>query len=104
MEALYTREAWLGGFYELALEYSTGSPQSLDEGLKAIWSRPGVEGCYLHADIELDSQQRLAPALTTLESGVHLLGTAMLPFGKRVPCGVCMVRGQLQSDWITFYI
>lgn len=96
-------EVWLGGFYELALEFAAGKPKdALDLGLKTIWN--GLDGCYLRADVEPSQQPRVEPSWLMLETHGHLRGGARLPDGKRVVCGTCSVQEENGAAWIVFYI
>src|SRR5438876_11008490 len=104
MQAIFTEQAWFGGFYELAMEYESWSERDLDGTLKAIWDFPGLQGCYLRHDIEPSQQQRVAPSLTTLEAGGHLRGIATLANGKQIACGTFLVREEVGPAWIGFYL
>jgi len=103
-DALFTsRDAWRGGFYELALELGARSDERLAAALCAVWAHPDLEGPYAHRDREPSEQALVAPAL--LEEGPHLRGVARLPNGSRVACGTCVIR-ELDDgpDWLDFYI
>src|SRR5216684_307457 len=104
MAAGFTKEAWLGGFYKLALEYETPSSARLQEAVKTIWNSPGAQGCYLLPDVAPTTQERVAPAPATLESHRHLLGVATLPNAKQVPCGTYLVQEETGIAWIGFYV
>jgi hypothetical protein len=104
MAAIFTQEMWGGGFYELALEYGHSSKASLAEALQALWTRPDLQGCYLHADEDPSRQPRVAPDLGVLESGEHLRGVATLPNGIQVACGTYLVREQAGEAWIGLYL
>lgn len=105
MGAIFTgAETWRGGFYELAPEYPSHVEELLDVALKAVWDAPGLEGCYLHAEIEPSEQDRVVPSLTLLVSVGHLRGIATLPNGKRVACGTFLVRKEGGSDWLGLYL
>jgi hypothetical protein len=61
-EKLFTAdEAWNGGFYELALEVGARSDDRLRAALKALWSHPDLDGCYLDRGREPSDQPREQP-------------------------------------------
>ena len=103
-DRLFTaNEAWLGGFFELALEVGPRSDDRLRAALEALWTHPDLEGCYLHRGREPDDQQRERP--DCLEGGSHFLGVARLPNGSPVACGSCLVREPSDGpDWLDFYL
>jgi hypothetical protein len=104
MQALFTEQVWLGGFYELAMEYEPWSEASLNEALRALWHSPDLEGCYLRFDIEPSEQQRVTPSVARLEAPGHFYGIATLPDGKKVACGTFVVREERGSAWIGLYL
>src|SRR5437879_6075687 len=92
-------DTWHGGFYELAMQYGPHADHSLKAGLRAIWQRPDLEGCYLRSDVEPSQQQRVAPSLAVQLSNGHVRGIAILPNGHRVACGTVVVREAEGDDW-----
>src|SRR5580765_7303716 len=105
MMSCFTTEAWSGGFYELAMEFGPCADQRLDEAVKAVWSVPGLEGCYLRPDVEPAEQQRIGPSLAAFESCGHLRGLATLPNGKQVACGMSPpIREEEGPIWIVLYV
>jgi hypothetical protein len=104
MQALFTEQVWLGGFYELAMEYEPWSEASLDEALRALWHFPDLEGCYPRPDIEPSEQQQITPSAARLEANGHLRGIATLPDGKKVACGTYLVREDLGPAWLGLYL
>jgi len=105
MQPCFTaKDTWLGGFYELAMQYGPRADEALNAGLQAIWKRPDLEGCYLLADVEPQHQQRVRPSSATLLSEGHLHGIATLPNGCQIACGTCMVREDGGDDWLDFYL
>jgi hypothetical protein len=103
-ERLFTAdEAWIGGFYELALEVGAHSDDRLRAALSALWADPDLDGCFLNPGREPGDQPRV-PA-SRLESGSHLLGIAQLPSGASVACGSCLIREVDDGpDWLDFYL
>jgi len=95
-------EIWTGGFYELALEYPSGTDAHLLNALTELWHAPDIVGCYLKRDVEPEAQPRLEFEASMLSCG-HVQGVATLPNGTRVACGSCCVRDDDGSDWLVFY-
>jgi hypothetical protein len=96
-------ETWTGGFYELALEYPSGTDAHLVRALTELWQSTDIVGCYLKRDIEPEDQPRLDFEASML-SHSHLQGVATLPGGSPVACGTCCVRDDSGSDWLVFYL
>lgn len=102
-QKLFTDEqAWLGGYYELALELGPRSDRLLTSGITRLWEHPALDGCYLARDLEPDRQKAVAPCLLP-ESG-FLYGVLRLPNGKQVACGSCIIREDDGPDWLTLGI
>jgi hypothetical protein len=102
-ERLFTADgAWVGGFYELALEVGPRADERLRAALGALWAHPDLDGGYEHRSREPADQPRVPP--DCLESGSHLFGGARLPNGARVACGTCLVREEDGPDWLVFYL
>jgi hypothetical protein len=105
MDRLFTDgETWLGGFYELALEFGPESQESLQDALLAIWKTPGLDGCYLKADVEPADQARITPTIAALEAHGHLRGIATLPNRQQAACGTVLVREEQGPVWLVFYL
>ncbi len=103
-ERLFTaNDAWIGGFYELALEVGPQSDDRLRAALATLWSHPDLDGCYLDRGREPAGQPRVQPDCL-LETGSHLLGLARLPNGVRVACGTCLISEDDGPDWLDFYL
>jgi hypothetical protein len=68
------QEVWNGGYYELFIRPSADSAEELCSILKALWSFPSLEGCYLSRHREPSLQTPITPC----ENGVagHLYGLA----------------------------
>ena len=103
-ERLFTfDDAWLGGFYEVALEIGPKSDERLSAALTALWSHPDLDGCYNNRGREPADQARVPPE--NLDGGSHLWGLARLPNGSRVACGTCLIREANDGpDWLDFYL
>ena len=52
-------EVWKGGYYELFILPRTNSGKELCPLLKALWTFPSLEGCYLRRDREPATQPRV---------------------------------------------
>ena len=94
-------DAWLGGYYELAIELGRRSDERLGSALAAIWAFPDIEGCYLRRDVESAEQLRVRPRLPGEEDS-HLYGIATLFNGLKVPCCTVVVREPSGTDWLDF--
>jgi hypothetical protein len=104
-ERLFTTDdAWLGGFYELAMEVGPRSDDQLRAAILALWAHPDLEGCFRDRKREPADQERVPPDLFDDGWGSHLLGIARLPNGSRVACGSCMVREANGPDWLDLYL
>ena len=103
-KSLFTAsEIWKGGDYELFI--SAESNKGLCSLLKALWSFPSLEGCYLREDCEPATQPRVQPC----ENGVEqrLYGVVTLPGESVIPCAshVMDYAGEADSPpahWISF--
>lgn len=97
-------DAWLGGFYELAIEIGGRSDERLRRALTQIWTFSDLIGCFDRCDVEPHEQTRVNPTAASLDSASHLHGVARLPNGIDVACGTCIVREDAGSDWLVFYL
>lgn len=127
MDKLFTApDAWTGGFYELAMELGPRDDARLVDALRAVWSHPSIERCYLESGREPPEQARVSvdaamracgqvyvgngtgdegsdTAAPLVQSG-HVYGLAHLHGGYVVPCATLTVREEGGSDWVVFYI
>lgn len=102
-EPLFTADdAWLGGFYELALEIGARSDDGLRAALNALWMHPDLDGCYDDRGRQPDEQPRVRA--DSVDGGSHLLGVARLANGCRVACGSCIIRENAGPDWLDLYL
>ena len=94
MERLFTApDAWLGGFFELALDLGPPDDDRWSAALAALWAHPVLDGCYAECDREPWAQPRVAPVLPAGgEGGNQLLGVATLPNGRRAVCASVSAR------------
>jgi hypothetical protein len=56
-----TNDVWKGGHYELLILLSERSSSELCSLLKALWSFPSLDGCYVRDDCEPATQLRVQP-------------------------------------------
>jgi hypothetical protein len=96
-------EFWKGGSYELFIpaECSKG----LCSLLKALWTFPSLEGCYLRQDCEPATQPRVQPCENGTEQ--RLYGLVTLPNRSVIPCATYVMdyAGEADSSpahWISF--
>ncbi|WP_017594492.1 hypothetical protein [Nocardiopsis potens] len=87
--------AWTGGFYQLYVEpegpVGEGRLQRL---LTALWASAPVDGCFAEP-YGADRALREAPCtVRELRKARRLVGTVLLPGGRRVPCGCALAGGE----------
>jgi hypothetical protein len=59
-ERIFTRQdSWTGGSYDLAIELGARDDERLSLTLDALWSFPGLDGCYEFFDREPHQQARV---------------------------------------------
>jgi hypothetical protein len=97
-------DRWVGGFYELALEYGHAPDERLEAALDALWANSTLSGWHAAHATTSPPPGTLYPKLTTLRSGTHFHGVARLPKGKQVDCGICLIQETGGSNWIDFYL
>jgi len=103
-KSLFTAsEVWKGGSYELFIPAEFG--KALCSLLKALWTFPSLEGCYLRQDCEPATQARVQPCQNGIEQ--RLYGLVTLPNRSVIPCAshVMDYAGEVDSPpahWISF--
>lgn len=97
-------ETWLGGFYELSLELGPSSGERLAAALRAIWSHPSVEGCYLDKSRDATDQDRIAPSAALALGSDRQFGFTRLPNGALAVCGTYLIREERGTDWLDFCV
>jgi hypothetical protein len=102
-----TADVWSGGHYELLIQPSADSSEELCPLLKALWSFPSLEGCYLQRDCDPPAQARIQPSEDSIPG--HLYGMATLPTGTIVPCGsytsdYAEEERLRAARWVDFYL
>jgi hypothetical protein len=99
MDRLFTLpDAWVGGSYELAIEYRTSSARARG-GIVALWSHPDVGGCYQRRDVEPDQQTTVEPS--TIDLRDHAYGACVLN-GSRVAATFVSIPYEHGPTWLYF--
>lgn len=99
LAVLRDRDAWTGGFYELAVQLGKPDDGRLEAAMGALARAAGAEGPW---QVQWDPDL-FAPASWTvadLDRCGHLRGLVMLPDGQRAICSVIRVREQDGDDWL----
>src|SRR5437879_2469400 len=99
----FEEETWRGGYYELAMEYPSGSNHVLESALRAIWACPGIAPYSVNENGLVETPIRLSRPSITVEVGRRLRGMAILPNGKVTACGTFLVRED-RSDCVGFFV
>jgi hypothetical protein len=76
----------LGGFYELSFWLGNVTAAQIHSAVAALWSLPGIDGCYLESDRVTTMQRRISPDVAAGEG--KLYGNATLPNGHMIACGM----------------
>lgn len=100
LNLLFTdKDAWNGGFYELAIELP---PEvEIKDALTRLWSHASLEGSYARNDIEPADQDILS--YSQLKTEGHLYGVATFPNGK--PCACGSISSTFEDErWLTLYL
>jgi len=103
-KSLFTAsEIWKGGGYELFIPAKFS--KDVCSLLKALWTFPSLEGCYLRQDCEPATQARVPPCENSIEQ--RLYGLVTLPNRSVIPCAsyVMDYAGEVDSPpahWISF--
>lgn len=94
-------ENWRGGFYELAILLGPANDERVEAATRVVWSTPGVEGPEASPRAGGGASH---PHSASLREG-HERGTATLPSGIRVVCGLLLIREEDSGlDWLDFYL
>ncbi len=102
MDNIFTHpNTWGSHDYELAFIVQEADDQCLWALRNAIWSFPGILGCFLEPNREPAEQERFR-ADSFSDPGEYLRGTAETDFGI-VPCVTSLVRGyDGDESWLYF--
>jgi hypothetical protein len=95
------RDAWLNGFYKLAIDLTERSDEHSRAALNALLSYPRLDGWYMNRDIEPHEQPRVAANGPVRD---HHFGVLTLPNGKKLPCGCYIFHTGQEPDWLEFFI
>jgi hypothetical protein len=93
---------WVGGEFELAMEFAPGSDERLRSAVRALWIHPDLEGCYADTHREPADQPRIEPDWH--DGDTRLLGVIRVPNGERVACISGVMRLEGGSDWLVLSI
>lgn len=105
-KSLFTAsDVWKGGSYELFIPAE--SSKSVCSLLKALWTFPSLEGCYIRQDCEPATQSRVQPCENGIEQ--RLYGLVTLPNRIVIPCASHAMdyageAGSPPGYWISFEI
>src|SRR5215470_1555827 len=72
---------FIGGFYELTFWFGSVTAAQIRPAIAALWSLPGIDGCYLERDRVTTLQRRISPDVAAIEFEgklSHLYGNATL--------------------------
>lgn len=99
-------DTWHGGFYELSLNITGLTQDSVLNLLKLIWQHPSLKGCYLWRNKEPYLQERVEPSIENLGAGYHVFGLATMPNGVKIACGTVFIGGDTPDDlsWLNLYL
>lgn len=92
---LRDRDAWNGGFYELAIQLGERDDARLQAAITVLARAAGITGPW-HVQWQPAGVQRVSWSVADLEDG-HLCGQVQLPSGQQVICA--MVGIGLDHDW-----
>jgi len=100
-------DVWKGGHYELFIQPSVDNSDELCSLLKALWTFPSLDGCYLRDDCEPAVQPQVQPCENSIAG--HLYGLASLPNQRVIPCGSFTMdytgeEGSPAAHWVSFYL
>jgi len=101
-EPIFTApEAWLGGFYEMAINLEQRSDEHSRAAMAALLSYPKLDAWYLDRDKEPQDQSRV-DASGPVET--HRFGVLTLPNGNKLPCGCYIFHLEYEPDWLEVFI
>jgi len=92
----------VGGFYELNFWLGNVTAAQIHSAIVALWSLPGIDGCYLEHDRVTTSQRRISRDVAPVEGKWILYGNATLPNGRIIACG--MHCGWLKDEAPTDFV
>jgi hypothetical protein len=99
---LSDRDAWTGGYYELAMQLGERDDVRLQAALDVLVRMAGIAGPW-HVQWQPDRVRPVSWSVAGLEAG-HLCGQVQLPGGEPVICAVIAVRCDDGDDWLDLCI
>lgn len=94
-------DAWLGGFYTLAINLGERSDEHSRDALNALPSYPLLNGWYKDRSREPHEQPRVAQS-EAIES--QYLGVLTPPNGNKLACGCFVFHMEYEPDWLEFFL
>lgn len=94
-------DAWLGGFYTLAINLGERSDEHSWDALNALPSYPLLKGWYKDRSREPHEQPRVVQS-EAIED--QYLGVLTLPNGNRLACGCFVFHSKHEPDWLEFFL
>src|SRR5579859_7388708 len=99
---LRDRDAWTGGFYELAIQLGERDDMRLQAAVTVLTRTAGITGPW-HVQWQPDLVLRASWTIADLAAG-QLAGQVELPGGQQVICAVVAVREDHGDDWLDLCI
>jgi hypothetical protein len=99
---LSDRDAWTGGFYELAMQLGESDDVRLQAALGVLAGAAGIAGPW-HVQWQPGRIRRVSWTVADLEEGL-LRGQIRLPDGEPMICAVAGVREDHGDDWLDLCI
>lgn len=99
---LRERDAWTGGFYELAMQLGERDDVRLQAAAGVLARESGITGPW-HVQWQPDRVRRVRWSAADLVAG-RLCGQVQLPGGQQVICAVVAVREDHGDDWLDLCI
>ncbi len=99
-------ENWHGSYYELAVLLGSPDDSEADtrahKALRAAWSDPHLEGCYLDRWHAREDQVAVDAEELSVDLSCAVYGRAWLPNGLAVVCVTHVIReeGENATDWL----
>lgn len=101
-EPIFTApNAWLDGYYMLAINLEQRSDEHSRAAMTALLSYPQLNAWYSNRDKEPQEQHRV-DASGPVEG--HHFGVLTLPNGQKIPCGCFIFHLEYEPDWLEFFI
>lgn len=95
---LRDRDAWTGGFYELAMNLGEHDDARLQSAVGVLARAAGITGPW-HVQWHPDRVRRADWSVTDL-AAAQLRGQVQLPNGQQVICAVIAIRESDGDDWL----